>query len=82
MCDARYLLPGLPVVVGFSMGGLVAATYTARYPASVAALCLIDACGFAAPPLPISCLPAYLCHGIYKVTVLTQFSIHVRQQSL
>jgi len=60
-----------PVLAGFSLGGLVAAVYTARYPHRVARLCLIDSCGFAAPPLPLSCFPAYLCHGIYSAVRTT-----------
>jgi len=54
-----------PTLVGFSLGGLVAAAYTARHPQRVSRLCLVDSCGFAAPCFPMSCFPAYLCRGIY-----------------
>jgi len=55
-----------PALVGFSLGGLVAACFTAQHPTRVGRLCLVDSCGFAAPPLPLHCFPAYLCHGIFR----------------
>eukprot|EP00658_Telonema_sp_P-2_P024446 TRINITY_DN19821_c0_g1_i1.p1 TRINITY_DN19821_c0_g1~~TRINITY_DN19821_c0_g1_i1.p1 ORF type:complete len:409 (+),score=45.74 TRINITY_DN19821_c0_g1_i1:245-1471(+) len=53
-------------LVGFSLGGLVSLEFTSSHPRTVSQLVLIDPCGLAAPPLPLSCTGAFIARGIYS----------------